>query len=107
VHPDSTTLLSPTLPTHLTCIPGLTPSVLSFVPSKVDVAVIEVGIGGRIDATNVVLPSATGQQGKTMDCVRTICRAGASCLSPCYKGYLPQIRGLSRPNWLISTLGCR
>lgn len=35
-------------------------SFLAFQEEKVDVAVVEVGIGGRLDATNVVVPAACG-----------------------------------------------
>jgi dihydrofolate synthase/folylpolyglutamate synthase len=73
---------------------------LFFYRQKVDVAVIEVGLGGRLDATNIITPllsaithihyDHTEHLGRTLYEIATekagICKAGVSCII----GHMPQ-----------------
>ena len=63
---DEVAALVDELEPHVAAVPGLTwfeivtaMGLLYFARKQVDVAVVEVGLGGRLDATNIVLPAVS------------------------------------------------
>ena len=77
------------------CQPDLSPTFFEyttamafqhFADSRVDVAVLEVGLGGRFDATNVIAPMACAVIGRSMSAVRPCpWRSTAMTWCPCAK----------------------
>ena len=61
-----------------------------FAARRVDVAVIEVGLGGRLDCTNVITPLASG--------VTTIAREHTEYLGDALDGIAREKAGIAKPN---------